>query len=133
MDSDAFAWIVLIILAVIVVGSAMVILPIYGVWSNEQGGKAELARASFNRQIAVQEAQAKDDSATLLAQAEVKRAEGVAKANAIIGKSLEGNEAYLRYLYIQNLGEVGNNREVIYIPTEASMPILEASRNSKVN
>ena len=61
-----------------------------------------------------------------MAQAEVERAKGVARANKIIGDSLQGNEAYLRYLWIQGLQT--NKMNVVYIPTEASLPILEASR-----
>ena len=53
-------------------------------------------------------------------------AKGTAEANRIIGDSLKNNEAYLRYLWIHNLEE-GKN-EVIYIPTEAGMPILEAGK-----
>jgi hypothetical protein len=64
------------------------------------------------------------ESAKLLGDAEVARARGVAEANRIIGDSLKGNEAYLRYLWIHNL-ESGSN-SVIYIPTEAGLPILEA-------
>ena len=66
------------------------------------------------------------ESASLLAEAEVERAKGVAKANKIIGNSLKGNEDYLRYLWVNNLQNEHN--QVIYIPTEANMPILEASR-----
>ncbi len=51
---------------------------------------------------------------------------GVARANEIIGKSLEGNEAYLRYLWINGLEQ--NPNAVIYVPTEGSLPILEAGR-----
>ena len=61
-------------------------------------GTAELAQAEQNRQIAITEARAKEESAVLLAQAEVERAKGVAQANQIIGDSLKGNEEYLRYL-----------------------------------
>jgi hypothetical protein len=98
--------------------------PIYSVWQQGLAGEAELKRAEQSRQIAVQEAHAKFDSAKLLADSEVIRATGVAKANEIIGDSLKGNEAYLRYLWIHNL-ESQNNR-VIYVPTEAQLPILEA-------
>ena len=39
---------------------------------------------------------------------------------------LKENEAYLRYLWIQNL-ESGSN-SVVYVPTEAGLPILEAGK-----
>lgn len=63
----------------------------------------------------------------LLAEAEIERAKGVAEANRIIGESLKGNEAYLRYLWIQGLQE-GSTPQVVYVPTEAGLPILEAGR-----
>jgi hypothetical protein len=56
----------------------------------------------------------------------IARAHGVAEANKIIGNSLKGNEAYLRYLWIHNLAE--SKGDVIYVPTEAGLPILEAGR-----
>jgi hypothetical protein len=51
----------------------------------------------------------------------------VAQANKIIGDSLKDNEAYLRYLWIQNL-ENSKDRTIVYVPTEANLPILEAGR-----
>ncbi len=102
------------------------LLPTYLVWYRGLDGKSELARAEWNRQIEVREAEAKKDAAMMLAKAEVERAKGVAEANKIIGDSLQGNESYLRYLWIQGLND--GSSEVIYIPTEANMPILEATR-----
>lgn len=89
-------------------------------------GQAELKRAEQNRQIAIEEAKAKKESAQALADAEIIRAQGVAKANKIIGDSLKDNEAYLRYLWIDSLNS--NNQNVIYVPTEAGLPILEAGK-----
>ena len=100
--------------------------PQYTVWQQSKAGEAELRHAEFSRQIATQEAHAKMESAKLLAQAEIERAKGVAEANKIIGDSLKGNEDYLRYLWIHNL-ESGSN-SVIYVPTEAGLPILEAGK-----
>lgn len=103
--------------------------PHYKVWQQGLAGEAELMRAQHNRQIAVHSAQAKKESATFLAEAEVERAKGVAEANKIIGESLHGNDAYLQYLWIQGLHD--GSSEVIYIPTEAQLPILEAGRMLK--
>jgi hypothetical protein len=103
--------------------------PHYNVWKNELRGKATLREAEWDRRVAVEEAAAKEESATRLARAEVERAKGVAEANEIIGKSLEENEAYLRYLWINGLHD--GSSEVIYIPTEANLPILEAIRKAK--
>lgn len=104
--------------------------PRYEVYTQEMHGTAELARATQNRQIRIQEAQADKESAKLKAEAEVERAKGVAEANKIIGDSLKGNEAYLRYLWISGLQE-GATPQVIYVPTEAGLPILEAGRVTK--
>lgn len=104
--------------------------PHYDVWQQELKGKAELARAEGNRRITVLDAEAKRDSATAMAAAEVERAKGVAEANKIIGESLAGNEAYLRYLWIQSLDN-GAAPTVIYVPTEANLPILEAGRRKE--
>jgi hypothetical protein len=121
----------IIALCGIVLG-AMIGCPQYGVYSQRLTGEAELARAQQNRQIAVNEAQAKMDAAKLLAGAEVERAKGVAQANDIIAGSLKGHEEYLRYLWITEVAAVGKEgKTVVYVPTEANLPILEAGRTSR--
>lgn len=111
---------------VAIIAFCMWLFPTYNVWQQGLAGEAELKRAEQNRKIAVQEAEAKKEAATALAAAEVERAKGVAEANEIIGQSLKDNEAYLRYLWIQGLQD--GSSEVIYVPTEANLPILEAGR-----
>ena len=101
-------------------------LKIYGVWSERKTGEAELARAESNRKIKTLEAKAFEESAAYLANAEIIRAKGVAESNKIIGDSLKGNESYLRYLWITSLQT--SNKEIVYIPTEANLPILEAGK-----
>src|SRR5689334_21237468 len=92
----------------------------FRVYSAGQAGKAELAQAEYNRQIIVCQAQAKLDAAKLEAEAEIERAKGVSQANTIIANGLGGPEGYLRYLYIHMLEEAGE-KQIIYIPTEASL------------
>ncbi|HAZ93864.1 MAG: membrane protease subunit [Chitinophagaceae bacterium] len=116
-------------IVILLVAIWMFTYPKYRVWQQGLEGEAELKRAEQNRKIAVQEAEAKKEAAKSLADAEIIRAQGVAKANEIIGGSLKGNEEYLRYLWIDNL-EKGNN-SVIYVPTEAGLPILEANRTPR--
>jgi len=116
---------ILVVLGLIALN--MLVHPLYRVYSAGQTGKAELAQADYNRQIKVREAQALKDAAKLQAEAEVIRAEGVAKANKIVADGLGGPEGYLRYLYIHMLEESGE-KQIIYIPTEAGLPILEAGR-----
>lgn len=118
------SFVLFVILGVVTLG--MWGCPNYAVYQQRLEGEAELAKANYSKQVAVQEAQAKMGAAEMLAKAEVSRAIGVAQANKIIGDSLKGNESYLRYLWIQNL-ENGKN-QVIYVPTEAGLPILEAGK-----
>ncbi len=131
MSSPIKFYHVLIVIAVILslIAALMFGVPVYKVWQQEMTGKAELSRAEQNRQIRIQEAKAKKEAAVFEAEAEVERAKGVAAANEIIGASLSENENYLRYLWIQSLYE--GNSDVIYVPTEANLPILEAERFSK--
>lgn len=112
----------------IVILVVMVGCPQYSVYEQRLRGEAELARAQQNRQIAVNEAQAKLDAAKLLAGAEVERAKGVAQANQIIANGLKGNDEYLRYLWITDVAGRNVSKEIVYVPTEANIPITEAAR-----
>lgn len=114
------------IMVIFVVCGGLYGCPQYNVYSSKMDGEAKLAEAQSSREIAVREAQAKMDSAKMLAAAEVERAKGVAAANKIIGDSLKNNEDYLRYLFVNGLENTKN--QVIYVPTEAQLPILEANR-----
>ncbi len=115
----------------IIVVSGMAGCPQYNVWQQGLKGEAELARAEQNRQIEVERAGAVKASASDLAEAEVIRAQGVKDANDIIAEGLGGPEGYLRYLYINGLMQDSNGCEVIYVATEAGLPILEANRLQK--
>jgi hypothetical protein len=112
------------LLVVLVAALGMAGCPYYGVYHQHMEGMAQLAKAEYSKQVLVQDAKAREEAAKSLAAAEVTRAEGVAKANKIIGESLQHNEAYLHYLWIHNL-EAGAH-DVIYVPTEAGLPIFEA-------
>ena len=131
MDSEIRNWIISLVaicigLAVLVGGGCYGYTK-YNVWHQRLDGEAQLAKAESTRRVAVLEAQAKKDAAKMLAEAEVERAKGTAQANQIVGESLKGHEEYLRWLWIDKLAE-GTSREMIYVPTEAGIPILEAGR-----
>ena len=117
---------VLFLLVLCILG-ALVGCPSYNVYSQEMEGKAKLAEAQSSRQVAVLEARAKQESAKALAEAEVTRALGAARANRILQNSLGGPEGYLRYLQIQAL-EANGNARLIYVPTEGGLPLTEATR-----
>lgn len=105
--------------------------PHYNVYSQRKSGEAELARAESAKKIQIESAKALLESAQYQAEAEVARAKGVAEANRIVGDSLKGNEAYLRYRYIENLAANSEDKAtatIIYVPTEAGIPIMEAGR-----
>lgn len=105
--------------------------PLVGPWAAERKGMAEFRQAEQNRMIKVEEAKARNESAEYLAKAEITKAKGVAEANNIMAESLGGPEGYLRWKYIDMLHETGReNNTIVYIPTEATMPILEAGRIS---
>ena len=123
-------WIVILTLSVITFGVIIGIIWAsvnFRVYTKELNGKAQLKEAEWSKQIAIEEARALRDSATLKAEAEIERAKGVAEANKIISDSLKNNDEYLRYLWIDQLAS-GNAGQIIYVPTEAGLPILEASR-----
>lgn len=131
-ETPGIVWVLLVIVVIGLLCGGLYGCPKYSVYNQRLQGEAELARAESNRRIAIAEAEAKKESAKQLAEAEVIRAEGVAKANTIIGDSLKNNEAYLRYLYITGLNESGDKgNKIIYVPTEAGLPILEAGRLKK--
>ena len=62
------------------------------------------------------------------AEIEVARAQGVAKSNEIIAASITDN--YLRYKWVE--GIQSKEQTVIYVPTEANLPIMEAGRARSV-
>ena len=111
---------------VLCVGGGLWGLPTYNVYSQQMEGKAKLAEAQSSRQVATLEAKAKLESAKMLADAEVIRAEGAARANRILQDSLGGPEGYLRYLQIQALDS--KDASLIYVPTEAGLPMTESTR-----
>lgn len=106
--------------------SGCTMVPAYNVYSKRMEGQAALAEAQSSRQVATLEAKQKMESADYLAKAEVTRAQGAAKANAILQNSLGGPEGYLRYLQIQAYETT--NAKLIYVPTQGGLPVLEASR-----
>lgn len=118
-----------VLLLLILIAGGMYGYPRYEIYQQRLSGEAEKSKAEYTRQIAVLEAQAKLDAAAKLAEAEIARAKGVAVANKIIGDSLQGNEAYLRYLWIDKLDSA--HGQIVYVPTEAGLPILEAGKAHK--
>lgn len=116
-------YVVLGILGFVFVLSLFAIVPKYNVWKQEMKGKAEFAQAEQNRRIKIEEAKANLESEKLNAQAEIERAKGAAEAIKIENGQL--TTTYIQYLWVRMQANNQINK-IVYIPTEASMPILEA-------
>lgn len=113
---------------IILIGGLMFLIPKYSVWSAGQSGRAALAHADFEKQVQVVNAQANLQAQTYNADAEVARANGVAKANLIIKDSI--SEMYIRYLWVNTLDKTQN--QIIYVPLgQDGLPITEAGRAVK--
>ena len=116
----ALAWII-----IAVVFGGLYGCPRYNVWQQEMAGKAEFAKAEQNRKIKVEEAKANLEAERLNAEAEIVRANGAAEAIKVENGSL--TPAYIQYLWVRQQTTL-NDKTVIYIPTEANLPVLEANR-----
>ena len=126
--TGGIGWLLLVILGIVCLG--MYGCPQYNVYQQGMSGAAKLKEAESSRQILMQEAHAKYEAAKDLAKAEIERAKGVAEANKIIGEGLKNNHEYLMYLWIHGMADQAH--QVIYIPTEGGLPMLEAGRFQKI-
>lgn len=92
--------------------------PAYNVWTAKMQGEATLAHANQARQVIVAQAEAELDAAQ-------KRA----KAIEIVGEMAKRYPEYRQQEFIGAFGEAlkeGKITQIIYVPTEANIPILEA-------
>ena len=98
-------------------------VPIYGVWQQGMVGKAALVKAEQTRQILITQANAEKEAARA-------RAEAI----AIVGQAAKDFPEYRQQEFIGAFAEalhMGTISQIIYVPTEANIPILEATRNLK--
>ena len=121
INAKVTLWSVVGVVALILI--LMFGMPVYRVWAQEMSGRAEYAKAEQNRKIKIEEAKANLEAEKLNAQAEVERAKGAAQAIEIENGKL--TPTYIQYLWVRQQGS-NNVEKIMYIPTEASMPILEA-------
>lgn len=128
MRETAFTGIFLAVSGLLIIGAIFIPLalwPRYSVWQREMSGRAQLAEAEWSKKIQIEEAVANLESEKLNAQSEIERAKGAAEAIRIEGGTL--TEQYIRYLWVRQQTNL-NDKTVIYLPTEAGLPILEANR-----
>ena len=98
------------------------------IWAAEMSGRVTLAEVKFRNMARIEEAETNASVAEIEGQTEIIRAHSAAQANEMLISSLGGSDAYLRYLYIKMLEEQGSAGSVIYVPTEAGIPVLETGR-----
>ena len=93
-----------------------------------ESARGENEAANMKAEAKIKRAKAENEAMIIQAEgwakAEIKRAEGIAEANKIIGSSLRDNPEYIKYLQIEAI--LNSKGSKIYIPTEAGLPILEA-------
>ena len=99
----------------------------------ENEGKGILLKAESEKKAMVEQAKAESESAILASQGRLKSAENdanakITRANAeaksieVVGKAIEQNPTYVRYLQVQSINTSKGNK--VFIPTENNMPIL---------
>ncbi|AWL29912.1 hypothetical protein DJ533_15720 [Acinetobacter defluvii] len=92
--------------------------PHYKVWKQGMDGQAALAEAEQSKMIQVQVAKAELESAKL-------RSEAI----KLVGQAAKDYPEYRKQEFIGAFGEAlrdGKIQQIIYVPTEANIPIVEA-------
>lgn len=103
--------------------------PVYNVWVAKKSGDAALAEAMREQRVQLAVASARKEAAHLNKDAAIIEAEAVAEQIARIGKELQSHDLYLRWQWIRMMQD--REGETIYVPTEANLPILEATRRAQ--
>lgn len=130
--SGEFAVIMAIAFIVLVLAVCVFwIWPHYTLWSTEMAGKARTVQAEHEG--AARLAQAESEKKIMIegAKAEVESAKLRADAIQIVGKASKDFPEYRQQEFIGAFAEAlkeGNIKQIIYVPTEAGIPILETSR-----
>ena len=120
--AEFVALIVVLAICVVVIGSIMFAYPKYRLYSQELRGKANLLEAKQSKMIQVEQARAELESADLRA-----------KAIVIMGKAAEDYPSYRQQEFVGAFGEAlreGKINQIIYVPTEGNIPILEAGKRA---
>ncbi|TJZ53280.1 hypothetical protein FAZ15_18160 [Sphingobacterium olei] len=116
--------ILVIVSALLIIFGLMFGLPQYSVWQQEMAGKARLAEATQSRQILIEQARAEKEAALLQAE-----------AIKIMGEAAQKYPEYRKQEFIGAFGEAlkqGKINQIIYVPTEANIPVLEAGKRFSV-
>ncbi len=120
MKSEVKWTIVGVLCVITVVAFGLWFIPTYNVWQAGLSGKAALMRAEQEKQIQIEQAKAELESAKL-------RSEAI----AIVGEASKKFPEYRTQEFIGAFGEAiksGAINQIIYVPTEANIPIVESGR-----
>ena len=120
MNSEKImACIVCVIVLAVIVVSLMFGVPVYCVWKSGLSGEAKLRSAEQTKRILVQQAEAEKDAAQY-------RADAI----KIMGQAAKDYPEYRQQEFMAAFGEAlkeGNIQQIVYVPTEAMIPVTEAS------
>jgi hypothetical protein len=128
MDTSIFVWGGLAVIVLIL--WSLFGQPTWRVWAQRKQGEADLQQAHKEQQIQVSKAQGRLDAATINKQAAIIEAEAVSAQIEKIGQTLTKHDLYLRWQWIKMMEERPES-SVIYVPTEANLPIMEAGRRQQ--
>ena len=111
------------LISLMFIAGIMYAIPQYNVWQQGLSGAAELAKAEQNRKILVEQAIAEEEAAQYRA-----------NAIAIVGQAAKDFPEYRMQEFLGAFGEAlqsDNIDKIIFVPTEANIPITEAGRTSQ--
>jgi regulator of protease activity HflC (stomatin/prohibitin superfamily) len=105
--------------------------PYYQVWYAEMRGKARTVQAEHEGAARLAQAESEKKIQIEGAKAEVESAKLRAEAIEIVGKASKDFPEYRTQEFIGAFAEAlkeGNVSQIIYVPTEANIPIMESGR-----
>lgn len=109
-----------IVIGILLIITCMIGCPMYNVYTAEMSGKAQFVKAEQNRKIIIEQAKAEKEAAQYQAE-----------AIKITGEAAQKYPEYRQQEFIGAFGQAlreGNINQIIYVPTEANIPIMEATR-----
>lgn len=125
------AWLLLLVFFIFIAW-VLIGYPRWKVWAAHQSGLADLARANNEQQIQIAQATSRLKAADLNKQAAIIEAQAVACQIEAIGTKLTTHDLYLKWQWIKMMEERPES-STIYVATEASLPILEATRRIAIH
>lgn len=119
-EGEIVVILVVVMIAVFAIGLLLFGLPTWNVWRSGLSGEAKLKQAEQTRMILVTQAKAEKEAAQL-------RADAI----AIVGKAAKEYPEYRRQEFLGAFAEAlkdGKINQIMYVPTEANIPVTEATR-----